>query len=45
MKLLLAEMNQKKDGPGYLIDGFPRTIEQAHLVRVIIDFVISIAVY
>ncbi|KAK5672516.1 hypothetical protein QVD99_001276 [Batrachochytrium dendrobatidis] len=36
MKLLLAEMNQKKDGPGYLIDGFPRTIEQAHLFESVI---------
>ena len=29
MKLLKNEMNQRRGGPGFLIDGFPRTMEQA----------------
>ncbi|KAJ3021637.1 hypothetical protein HKX48_008118 [Thoreauomyces humboldtii] len=29
MQLLLSAMEDRKDAPGYLIDGFPRTMEQA----------------
>ena len=29
MQLLKDEMKSRKGGPGYLIDGFPRTMEQA----------------
>ena len=32
MDLLKKAMESKRGGPGYLIDGFPRTMEQAHVV-------------
>jgi adenylate kinase len=37
MDLLKKAMETKRGGPGYLIDGFPRTMEQAHVVRSVLN--------